>query len=94
MSGTLWLDEHARALIAHEAAKRPRLETGGALFGYEQDDHLVVACAYGPGPRAKHRRASFELVNALGDELACEDRQVASQVVRPPGLGVSVTGYL
>jgi integrative and conjugative element protein (TIGR02256 family) len=60
MSDTLWLDEHARALIEHEAAKRPRLETGGALFGYEQDDHLVVACAYGPGPRAKHRRASFE----------------------------------
>jgi integrative and conjugative element protein (TIGR02256 family) len=60
MSGELWLDEHARALIEHEAAKHPRRETGGALFGYEQDDHLVVACAYGPGPRAKHRRASFE----------------------------------
>jgi integrative and conjugative element protein (TIGR02256 family) len=60
MSGKLWLDEHARALIEHEAAKRPRRETGGALFGYEHDDHLVVACAYGPGPRAKHRRSSFE----------------------------------
>lgn len=57
---TLWLDSHARGLIEHEAARRWRRETGGALFGYAENSHIVVACAYGPGPRAKHRRTSFE----------------------------------
>lgn len=57
---TVWLDTRARALIAHETEKRPRTETGGALFGYESDDEIVVACAYGPGPRARHRRTSFD----------------------------------
>ena len=36
------------------------METGGALFGYEAGDDLVVACAYGPGRRARHRRTSFD----------------------------------
>jgi len=57
---TVWLDERASALIEEESLKRSRAETGGALFGYESDDDVVVACAYGPGPRARHRRASFE----------------------------------
>lgn len=57
---TVWLDARARAVIALETQKRPRTETGGALFGYGSDDELVVACAYGPGPGAKHRRTSFE----------------------------------
>lgn len=57
---TVWLDERARVLIDAETRKCPRLETGGALFGYESHHELVVACAYGPGPRARHRRTSFE----------------------------------
>jgi integrative and conjugative element protein (TIGR02256 family) len=60
MTGTVWLDARARALIEQETLKRPRVETGGALFGYEDGDGTLVACAYGPGPRAKHRPTSFE----------------------------------
>jgi integrative and conjugative element protein (TIGR02256 family) len=56
----VWLDVHAKALIEAETLKRPRTETGGALFGYDDGDDVVVACAYGPGPRAKHRRTTFE----------------------------------
>lgn len=56
----MWLDERARAAIEGETARRPRVETGGALFGFGSDLELVVACAYGPGPRARHRRSSFE----------------------------------
>jgi integrative and conjugative element protein (TIGR02256 family) len=56
----VWLDARARALIERETCTRARVETGGALFGYEAEDDLVIACAYGPGPRARHRRTSFE----------------------------------
>ena len=54
------LDSRARAVIEHEAVKRRLFETGGGLFGWEDDKTLVVACASGPGPRAKHRPRSFE----------------------------------
>lgn len=54
------LDARARALIAAETKIHPRRETGGALFGFMDGQDVVVACAYGPGPRAKHRRTSFE----------------------------------
>lgn len=57
---TVWLDARARALIGTETQKRHRTETGGALFGYVSDNDIVVACAYGPGPRARHRRTSFD----------------------------------
>ena len=66
---TVWLDDRAAAVIQSEAAARPRVETGGALFGFGADDELVVACAYGPGPRAKHRRSSFEPHRATTDAL-------------------------
>jgi integrative and conjugative element protein (TIGR02256 family) len=56
----VWLDERALALIESETRKRPRTETGGALFGFGDGDDLVVAGAYGPGPRARHRRTTFE----------------------------------
>lgn len=56
----VWLDARARDVIALETEKRPKSETGGALFGYASESELVVACAYGPGPRARHRRTSFD----------------------------------
>jgi|GEM_PF-2347582 len=56
---TVWIDARARSLIAAEATSRSRTESGGALLGFGDED-VVVACAYGPGPRARHRRAAFE----------------------------------
>lgn len=58
--GRVLLDSRARILIATEAKRRRARETGGALFGFEDGEDTVIACAYGPGPRAKHRRAAFE----------------------------------
>lgn len=55
----LWLDRRALAVIEREALKRRLVETGGALFGYEGDVGVVVACAFGPGLRAKHGPRSF-----------------------------------
>ncbi len=52
----VWLDASARELIAEEAATRRVRETGGPVFGYESKDGLIVAHAFGPGPKARHRR--------------------------------------
>jgi integrative and conjugative element protein (TIGR02256 family) len=60
LTTVVWLDERAKAVIEGETLKRPRVETGGALFGFGSDYELVIVCAYGPGPRAKHRRSTFE----------------------------------
>lgn len=54
------LDRRARALIEREAVTRRLRETGGAIFGWESEGVIVVACASGPGPHAKHRLRSFE----------------------------------
>jgi integrative and conjugative element protein (TIGR02256 family) len=56
----VWLDARARAHIEREAVKRRLCETGGAIFGWESEDGLVIACASGPGPHAKHRPRRFE----------------------------------
>lgn len=56
----VFLDERARELIEREAVARRLRETGGAVFGWEGDEGLVVACATGPGPNAKHRPRSFQ----------------------------------
>lgn len=54
------LDRRARAIIEREAVTRRLRETGGAIFGWETEGIIVVACASGPGPHAKHRLRSFE----------------------------------
>ncbi len=54
------LDNRAMAFIEREAIKRRLVETGGAIFGWEAEDTIVIACASGPGRKAKHRRHSFE----------------------------------
>ena len=58
---TVWLDLVARAQIEREARRFRLRETGGPLFGFddEDSDQLVVVGAGGPGPRAKHRRRLF-----------------------------------
>jgi integrative and conjugative element protein (TIGR02256 family) len=55
---TVWLDPVARAQIEREARRFRLRETGGPLFGFddEDSDQLVVVGAGGPGPRATHRR--------------------------------------
>lgn len=91
---TVWLDAQARAAIAAEAISRPRTETGGALFGYAQGGDVVVACAYGPGPRAKHRRTTFEphaattqmLIDAVYDGSDARYRYLGSWHSHPLGV--------
>ena len=57
----VWLDRDARAQIEREARRYRLRETGGPLFGFDDQDtdQLVVVGAGGPGPRAKHRRRLF-----------------------------------
>lgn len=94
LTATIWLDLQARALIAAEAVARPRRETGGALFGFGSGNDLVVACAYGPGPRAKHRRTTFEphpsttqaLIDAVFAECGARYRYVGSWHSHPGGV--------
>jgi integrative and conjugative element protein (TIGR02256 family) len=58
---TVWLDRAARAQIEREARRWRLRETGGPLFGFDDDDtdQLVIVGAGGPGPRAKHQRRLF-----------------------------------
>lgn len=39
---TLWISDAAREAMAEEARTRPRVETGGGLFGYESDATIVI----------------------------------------------------
>jgi integrative and conjugative element protein (TIGR02256 family) len=77
MSSAVWLDVRARALIEAETLRRTRVETGGALFGYDTGDAVVICCAYGPGPRAKHRRTTFEPHRATTAALMAAVRQAS-----------------
>jgi integrative and conjugative element protein (TIGR02256 family) len=58
---TTWLDRDARTRIEREARRHRLVETGGPLFGFDDEDldELVIVGAGGPGPRAKHRPRSF-----------------------------------
>jgi integrative and conjugative element protein (TIGR02256 family) len=101
----VWLDQRARALIAQEAAARKRVETGGALFGFADGEEVVVACAYAPGPRAKHRPTTFEphpattaaVMEAVREESQARYRYLGSWhshpggVARPSGRDIATT---
>lgn len=105
LSAIVWLDVEARALIEEETLKQRRVETGGALFGYTTDDDVVIACAYGPGPRARHRRTTFEphpattqrLIDAIWSESDARYRYLGSwhshpgSIPRPSGTDVQTT---
>jgi integrative and conjugative element protein (TIGR02256 family) len=56
---TIWLDPDARHKVTAEAKRFRFVETGGPLFGFGDDDALVIVAAGGPGPRARHRPMSF-----------------------------------
>ena len=58
---TTWLDVEARGQIEREARRYRLRETGGPLFGFDDEDtdQLVIVGAGGPGPRATHRRRVF-----------------------------------
>ncbi|MCU1676709.1 MAG: hypothetical protein JWM93_1467 [Frankiales bacterium] len=56
----VWLDESAHTTLRAHAIVRRRQETGGPLLGYQDGEDTVIACAYGPGPRARHRATTFE----------------------------------
>ena len=56
---TIWLDVRARQCIEEHSHRSRFLETGGALFGWASGDDTVIMLAFGPGPRAEHRRRSF-----------------------------------
>jgi integrative and conjugative element protein (TIGR02256 family) len=88
------LDDLARALIADEAGRRQLRESGGALFGFKDGEDTVIACAYGPGPRARHRRAAFEphtattqlLMDAVRESSDARYRYLGSWHSHPGGL--------
>jgi integrative and conjugative element protein (TIGR02256 family) len=93
---TVLLDTRARAAITAEASRRRTRETGGALFGFVDGDDEIVACAYGPGPRARHRRASFEphrstteqIMHAVRDASRQRFRFLGSWHTHPDGLAI------
>ena len=93
MTAIVWLDVHARALIEHETRKRPHVESGGALFGFGDGHDVVIAGAYGPGPRAKHRRTTFEphpqttalLMDAVREHSQARYRYLGSWHSHPGG---------
>jgi integrative and conjugative element protein (TIGR02256 family) len=57
----VWIAREARAQIEREARRFRLRETGGPLFGFDDEatDDVVIVGAGGPGPRAKHRRRLF-----------------------------------
>lgn len=57
---TVWIDERALEFIERSSLSSPRLETGGGLFGWSTEDGGVVACAFGPGPRAVRTPSALE----------------------------------
>jgi integrative and conjugative element protein (TIGR02256 family) len=52
------------------------------LFGFVDGDDVVVGCAYGPGPHARHRRSSFESHRTTTEAIMAAVRRVSSQRYR------------
>lgn len=78
MNHRLWLVEDAQLLIRSETLDKHPSETGGPLFGYEDQNAVVITRTFGPGPRARHRPWTFEpdreAVQAAIDRAADESR--------------------
>jgi integrative and conjugative element protein (TIGR02256 family) len=55
----VWLDAQARHALEQEALQKRVVETGGALFGYDDGIDVVVTAISGPGPKARHRPFTF-----------------------------------
>lgn len=58
--GQVFVAEAVWTRVRRETARFRFRETGGVLFGYRDDESLVITEATGPGPRARHRRTWFE----------------------------------
>lgn len=60
--GCVWVPEKAIFEMIAEAKRTNPLETGGILMGYwvAPSAEAVIVGQVGPGPRATHRRYSFE----------------------------------
>jgi integrative and conjugative element protein (TIGR02256 family) len=57
-----WILPRAQATLVEECRQSKKVETGGILLGkWLSDQAVVVACATGPGPRAKKTTISLEL---------------------------------
>jgi integrative and conjugative element protein (TIGR02256 family) len=59
---TVWLQSGARLQIEREARLFRLKETGGPLFGFDDEPtgEVVVIAAGGPGPKARHHCRTFE----------------------------------
>ena len=79
---TVFLDTRARDAVGIESQRRRLRETGGALFGFVDGDDVVVGCAYGPGPHARHRRSSFESHRTTTAAIMAAVRRASSQRYR------------
>jgi integrative and conjugative element protein (TIGR02256 family) len=79
---TVFLDHRAVDAVGAESRRRRLRETGGALFGFVDGAHVVVVCAYGPGPHARHRRASFEPHRPTTDAIMAAVREASTQRYR------------
>lgn len=60
MPDRCWCDRRALDALVAEARRWPVRETGGALLGWREEGHVVIAMILGPGPNAKHGFSSFE----------------------------------
>ncbi|HXW58492.1 MAG TPA: Mov34/MPN/PAD-1 family protein [Solirubrobacteraceae bacterium] len=79
---TVFIDRRAGDALGAESRRRRVRETGGALFGFADGDHVVVACAYGPGPHARHRHTSFESHRPTTDAIMATVREASTQRYR------------
>jgi integrative and conjugative element protein (TIGR02256 family) len=73
------MSEHAAQFILHAVADGgSQLETGGALFGFDDGHHLLITAASGPGPHAR-REANYFLRDLT------HTQQFASEIFRVAG---------
>lgn len=75
---TVWIDVRTLGFIESTALDSPRLETGGALFGWSDDVGVVIAYAFGPGPAAVRTRSTL-LADPDYTEEAIRGVHVASE---------------
>ena len=60
MRGECWIQSEALEKIYAEVGNWPLRETGGALFGWRDENGAVVKQMLGPGPKATHGYSHFE----------------------------------
>jgi integrative and conjugative element protein (TIGR02256 family) len=94
MTSAVWLPEDSQLLIRAETLDKHARESGGPLFGYQNDDEVVITRAFGPGPRARHRPWVFEpdraavqaAIDAVATDSAGAERYIGSWHSHPLGV--------